>query len=199
MTGDRIAGLVLAAGESRRMGANKALLEYRHRPFVRGILENLRRAGVRRNVVVLGWRADAIRKAMPLSDAQIIINRNFRFGQTSSLQCGLRALATYNATGALLCLIDHPAICPETFRRIVAVFIQTNAPVIIPIYRGRRGHPVLISGKLFPELLALHPHQAANAIVRNYRDKTAWVDVGDPGVLLDIDTPAEYQTLIRRK
>ncbi|MGH9395819.1 MAG: nucleotidyltransferase family protein [Terriglobia bacterium] len=192
-----IAGLMLAAGESRRMGEDKALLEYHHQPFLEVILENLRQAGISRRVVVLGHHAAVIQNAVSFGDARVVINQDYRLGQTSSLQTGLRALDAPDVDGVLLCLVDHPAAGLEAMRQILEAFLRTSAPVVVPVYQGRRGHPVLLGRALFAELLALDSQQGANTVVRRYREATECVTVNDPGVALDIDEPGDYQDLIR--
>ncbi|HEV2419317.1 MAG TPA: nucleotidyltransferase family protein [Terriglobia bacterium] len=198
MTVGPIAGLVLAAGESRRMGQDKALLEYQGRPFLEVILGNLREAGISRVVVVLGHNADRISKAVRVGDAEVVINLDYRLGQTSSLQAGLRALDLAEVSGVVLCLVDHPAASVAVMRELQNAFRQTVATVVIPVHQQRRGHPVLISQMLFKELLALDPAQGANTVIHKYRSATYLMEVDDAGVLLDIDEPGDYQNLRQR-
>ncbi|MGH9378264.1 MAG: nucleotidyltransferase family protein [Terriglobia bacterium] len=198
MTADGIAGLVLAAGESRRMGRDKPLLEYQGRPFLEVILSNLRQAEVARPVVVLGHHADEIRRAISLDDAEVVINADYRLGQTSSLQAGLRALDSSAITGVLLCLVDHPAASAAVMRRLQTAFRETGAPIVVPAHQGRRGHPVMIGQALFEKLLALDPGQGANTVIQEYRNTTCFLETGEDGVLLDIDDPGDYQTLCQR-
>lgn len=190
-----IGGLVLAAGESRRMGRDKALLDYHGRPFLEIIVGHLRSAGVARPVVVLGHHADEIRSAVDLGDAEVVVNDDYRLGQTSSLQAGLRKLNSSQIAGALLCLVDHPAAPVTVMRQLQDAFRKTGTPVVIPVHKKRRGHPVLIGRALFAELLKLDPSQGANTVIRKYRDATCFVETDEPGILLDIDAPEDYQRL----
>jgi CTP:molybdopterin cytidylyltransferase MocA len=194
-----IAGLILAAGESVRMGTPKATLAYRGRTFLETIVQTLGEAGIERIVVVLGQRAEEIQRQVKIEQAQIVINPDYRVGQTSSLQVGLRALLADKPEAVLLCLVDHPAVGTETVRRIVAASCQGVAPVVIPTYRGRRGHPVLIGRQVFDELLRLASDAGADSVVRRYRPATQFVEVEDEGVVIDVDDPESYRRLTSRQ
>jgi len=191
-----IAGLILAAGESSRMGTPKATLVYCGRTFLELIVQTLRAGGLERLAVVLGHQAEDIQREVKLEPAQVVINADYRSGQTSSLQAGLRTLITDDLEAVLLCLVDHPAVCAETVRRIVAIFRQRSAPVVIPTYHGRRGHPVLIGRQVFEELLGLAGDAGADSVVRRYRPTTQFVEVEDEGVVIDVDDPESYRRLI---
>jgi CTP:molybdopterin cytidylyltransferase MocA len=191
-----IAGLILAAGESSRMGTPKATLPYRGRTFLELIVEALREGGLERIFVVLGHQAAEIQQRLGITSAQLVINPDYRSGQTSSLQAGLRALIADDTEAVLLCLVDHPAVSAATVRMIAAVFREGGAPVVIPTHLGRRGHPVLIGRQLFEELLALTAGVGADSVVRKYRPVTKIVEVEDEGVIIDVDDPESYRRLI---
>jgi molybdenum cofactor cytidylyltransferase len=93
-------------------------------------------------------------------------------------------------------LVDHPAVDVETVRTIVATFRQCGAPVVIPTYQGRRGHPVLIARQVFGELLGLAWDAGADSVVRRYRPTTRFVAVEDEGIVMDVDDPESYRRLI---
>ncbi len=190
-----IAGLILAAGESSRMGQDKALLAYRGRTFLETILSTLHAAGLESVAVVLGHHAEEIQRAVKLPDAHFVINRDYRRGQTPSLQAGLAVLVDPQLEAIVLCLVDHPAISAETVRRLVDAFGQSQSPVVIPVFQGQHGHPILMGRKLLPELLTLAPDEGANTVVRKYRDATQFVEVEDRGILLDVDDPETYRQL----
>ncbi|HEV2233219.1 MAG TPA: nucleotidyltransferase family protein [Terriglobia bacterium] len=190
-----IAGLILAAGESSRMGTDKALLLYRGRTFLEHILATLHNAGIEQLTVVLGHHADEIQLAAKLTGTEVVVNQDYRRGQTSSLQAGLRALDRPAIQAVVLCLVDHPAVSTEVIRKLVAAFEQSAAPVVIPTYQGQRGHPALISRALFAELMALSLSEGANTVVRKYCDSTHFVEVDDPGVLIDVDDPESFRRL----
>jgi molybdenum cofactor cytidylyltransferase len=191
-----IAALILAAGESSRMGTPKATLAYRGCTFLELILETLREGGLERICVVLGHQAAEIRQRVEIDFAQVVINPDYRSGQTSSLQAGLRALIADDTEAVLLCLVDHPAVSAATVRMIASVFREGGAPVVIPTFHRRRGHPVLIGRRLFEELLALTGGAGADSVVRRYRPATQYVEVEDEGVVIDVDDPESYRRLI---
>jgi CTP:molybdopterin cytidylyltransferase MocA len=184
------AGLILAAGESRRMGSPKALLRYRQTTF----LDALCRLMAERCspvIVVLGASADEIR-ARSAGPATFAVNADYLSGMTTSMQCGLRAVPP-DAGGVLFTLVDHPAVTPET----VALLLSSPFPLLrVPRYQGRRGHPIWFSRELIPEFLALPSDGAARDVVRRHRDRTEFLDLDDPGIVADIDDPEAYRALI---
>jgi molybdenum cofactor cytidylyltransferase len=194
-----IAGLILAAGESSRMGTDKATLTYRDRTFLELVVQTLREIDIERIAVVLGHHAQEIQRHVKIEAAQVVINPDYTSGQTSSLQVGLRSLIADNLEAIVLCLVDHPAVSAETVRRLVATFRECGAPLVIPTCRGRRGHPVLIGRQVFDELLRLASDTGADSVLRKYRQATQFVEVEDEGVLIDVDDPKSYQRLTCRE
>lgn len=190
-----IAGLILAAGESSRMGRDKALLTYRGRTFLENIVAILREGGVERIAVVLGHHAEEIRKATKLEGVEVVVNSEYRRGQTSSLQAGLRALDSPDLEAVILHLVDHPAVTATTVRRLVDCFQTIPAPVAIPTFKGRRGHPVVLSRALFSELSGLDPERGADSVVRKHRNAAQFIEVDDASVLLDVDDPETFRRM----
>lgn len=183
------AGLILAAGESRRMGFPKPLLGYRGETFL-GRLARLFSERCDPVVVVLGARADEVRGSLPAGAARCVLNEDWANGQTSSFLRGLREIPA-DAPGVLFSLVDHPAVAPETLDALLAA----GGRLRIPRFEGRRGHPIWFSRDLLPEFLALPPGAAARDVIRAHYPEAVWVDVADPGVLADIDDPAAYRAL----
>lgn len=195
MTKGLIAGLILAAGESSRMGKDKALLDYCGRSFLDGIVKSVREAGLQQIAVVLGHHATEIQAATNLKGVLVVVNQDYRRGQTSSLQAGLRVLEVTTPDAILLCLVDHPAVNPQIVRELCSGFRESGASVVVPVCKGRRGHPVIIGRSLFPALLNLKPDEGANEVIRKFRGETFPLQVDDAGVLLDIDSPEDYALL----
>jgi molybdenum cofactor cytidylyltransferase len=183
------AGLILAAGESRRMGSPKALLRYRETTFLDALCRLLAEH-CSPVIVVLGASADEIR-GRSAGPATFVVNADYQSGQTTSMQCGLRVVPP-DAGGVLFTLVDHPAVTPETIARL----LSPPFPLLrVPRYQGRRGHPIWFSRELIPEFLALANDGAARDVVRRHRDRTEFLDLSDPGVVADIDDPEAYRAL----
>jgi molybdenum cofactor cytidylyltransferase len=185
-----VQGVLLAAGESRRMGFPKPLLEIEGRTFV----DHLARAMlevVPRLIIVIGAHAERVRSAIrPDSRITIVENPDYSRGQLTSAKAGLRALAT-DAAAAMLHLIDHPRVTAATFRRIVDEYEHRRPAILIARYQGRRGHPVIFDRALFEELLAVPEDRGANAVVNRDRSRISYFETDDPGVTLDLDEPAD--------
>ena len=188
-----IAGLILAAGESSRMGQDKALLTYRGRTFLETVVQTLREADVSRVAAVLGHHAEEVQRGITLENVEVVINPEYRRGQTSSLQAGLRALESADLEAVVLCLVDHPLISADTVRALVASFRRSGAPVVIPTFQNQRGHPVLVARALFEELRGLSSDEGANTIIRKHHDAAKFVEVSDEGILIDVDNPDVYR------
>jgi molybdenum cofactor cytidylyltransferase len=184
-----VAGLILAAGESRRMGFPKALLPYREKTFVDTLI-GLFAARCSPVIVVLGAEAERIR-ARTSGAATFVVNSNYRQGMTTSLQCGLGAVPA-DTEGVLFTLVDHPAVRPET---IDALLTSPRPLVRVPRYGESRGHPIWFSGELIPEFLAIPVGRAANEVVHRHRSKTEFLDLDDTGIIADIDDPEAYGKL----
>ncbi|HTS29046.1 MAG TPA: nucleotidyltransferase family protein [Bryobacteraceae bacterium] len=190
-----VAGLILAAGESRRMGFPKALLNYRDETFL-DTLCGLFDARCSPVIVVLGAHADQIRAGVS-RPAHFVVNADYLSGQTSSMQCGLRAVPP-QSDGVLFTLVDHPSVSPETIAALIPNPPPPSLPpalLRVPRFQGRRGHPIWLSRHLIPEFLALPRDGAARDVVRRHAAETEFVDVDDPGILADIDDPEAYRRL----
>lgn len=190
--GARVAAIVLAAGESRRMGFPKALLRVDEQTFIERIVGALAASRVATIVVVLGCHHERIRAQVRLAPARVVLNAEWERGQLSSLQTGLRALAGEGYDAVIMALVDHPLIAPETVDALIAAFEATGRPIVVPVHAGRRGHPVLFAARLVPELLAAPLDEGARAVVRAHAAEVLEVPCAAPGVLADIDTPELY-------
>ncbi|MGH9647006.1 MAG: nucleotidyltransferase family protein [Bryobacteraceae bacterium] len=192
-----IAGIILAAGASSRMGTPKALLDYRSETFV-GRLVRVLGACSQPVIVVLGYHADVIRQRLPAS-AQVVINPDPSRGQLSSLQTGLAALPG-EADGFAFIPVDSPAVEENTIATLTWAFKQRKPSTlfVIPRQSGKRGHPVIAARSIAAEILALPATAEAREVVHAHVDHTEYVDVDDPGIFTDVDDPAAYQRLKER-
>lgn len=188
------AGLILAAGRSSRMGRDKALLDFRGRPFL-GHLARLLLPRVDSVVVVLGHNEQRVREALPASPRiQIAVNRDYELGMLTSLQCGL-AQVRQQVDAVLWMLVDHPAVRGRTLDRLLSAATDARAPLVIPRHGGERGHPVVLSQRVVRDLLALDPDCSPQDVVRGYYPEALFLDTDDKGVVLDIDRPEDYRGL----
>jgi molybdenum cofactor cytidylyltransferase len=192
--GRHIAALILSAGESRRMGSPKALLTFQGETFLDRLIGKLQAANCAPIVVVLGHNATRIRSRVRRPGAQFTLNPDYARGMLTSLQCGLRAVPG-DATHVLFTLVDHPNPATGT---LAALTHAPDAPVAIPRYRNRKGHPVRISRIVADEILALSPNETAKDALERHLADTLFLDLEDPGVLDDIDDPAAYRDFLAR-
>lgn len=186
-------GLILAAGESRRMGSPKALLEFHGETFLDRLIGLFSRR-CSPVIVVLGAQRETVRAGLRRAgEARLVENPDFRLGQLTSMQCGLRAVPA-DSRGMLFTLVDHPAVTPATIDALLDC--SAPAPLRIPRYGDRRGHPIWISKSLVPEFLALPAGSSAREVVTQHAREIAYIPVDDAGILADVDNPGDYQRLL---
>lgn len=194
-----LSAVVLAAGESTRMGSPKALLLAPDgRSFVARVVHTLLAAGLMDVLVVTGSQHAAIQAALReagLADAvRLALNPEPSRGQLSSICTGLDACAE-SAEGLLMTLVDVPMLKSSTILAVVDAWRAARAPIVRPIVDGRRGHPVIFDRRVFDELRQAPLNSGARAVVRAHWSESLDVPVDDRGCLLDVDTPADYDRL----
>jgi molybdenum cofactor cytidylyltransferase len=185
-----ISAIVLAAGKSERMGSPKALLPISGRTFLENILDTISRTSIEATVVVVGHHRKEIEAAIKLKS--VVFNNDYEKGMITSFQAGIRALS-WDASGAFLFLVDHPLVEPATVEAMIANLAPNR--IILPTFQGRRGHPVLFSSEVLEEILDLPSSEGANIVVRKNPDRIVEVPVNAPGILVDIDTPEQFEKL----
>ena len=195
-------GVILAAGDSSRMGSPKALLlTPEGRTFVAAIVETFAVAGIPEIVVVTGRDHDRIVEA--LTDAQLPVppriarNPNPSGGQLSSLLTGMDAVVTSGTEAVVVTLVDVPLLTVDTVRLVVSEWHRARAPIVRPAIGERHGHPVVFDRRVFTELRSAPPDLGAKSVVRAHADEVLNVPVTDEGCLVDVDTPRDYEALGR--
>jgi len=192
-----IPAIVLAAGASSRMGRPKPMLAMEDgRTFVRHIVNTLHDAGVTEIVVVVRPDADAVVREVAASRGRAIVNPDPDRGQLSSLVAGLDAIDGPRIVAALITLVDVPLVAASTVAALLARAAESRAPIVRATYGARHGHPVIFRRELFDALRHADPGEGAKAVLRAHVVED--VDVDDPGVLRDIDTPEDYRRVAGR-
>jgi molybdenum cofactor cytidylyltransferase len=183
-----LAAVILSGGSSSRMGSPKALLPYQGRPFLEHLLDitSIPEIGVRR--VVLGADAEPIARAVHLKADEIVINEKWEEGQLSSIQAAISRLPS-DTEAMLLCLIDHPLISTHLIQELIADFQATQNLIVLPVYKGRRGHPVIFSSRLFRELLEAPQDAGARAVVWAHPQDISEVPTTEEGCILNLNDP----------
>ncbi len=193
----RVAGVILAAGGSTRFGRPKQLLDWNGIPLVAHVADVALAAELSPVVVVLGHSAEDVRAALAGRPVSIATNWRWEEGMSTSVQTGLGALPP-DTDAAVFLQCDQPLVPPDLLRRLVARFGETGAPIVCPVYRGRRASPTLFARPLFPELSRVTGDQGGRALILRHPEAVETVEVDDPDLLADVDTPEEYERLRAR-
>ncbi len=198
-TAPRLGALLLAAGQSRRMGAeSKLLLPFPDRPMVTVTAERLRAAGIFDSIfIVTGHRSAEVRAAVDASDAgpvQFIPAPDYADGLSRSLIAGVKEALRLPLDGLLIALADMPLIDAEDLRVLAEAFAPDQGrSIIVPTVDGQRGNPTLWARSLLPEMLSLDGDQGAKRLMQRFADQVAEVPRTNPGLLVDLDTPEAYR------
>jgi molybdenum cofactor cytidylyltransferase len=189
-----VGAIILAAGMSKRMGEPKQLLPLGENMLLEQVLDNVRSAAVDEIVLVLGASADTIQQRISTDKVKVVVNDSYQRGMGTSLAAGLTALSP-TIKAALVVLADQPFVGPATLDRIVEQYRHSTAQIVIPLYKGFRGNPVLLDRSVFPEVMALGGDVGCRAIFGAHLDGILKVPVEDIGILLDIDNQEDFERL----
>lgn len=219
---ENIAGIILAAGESKRYGQPKQLLDWRGQPFVRAVAQTAIAAGLSPVVIVSGANAEPVENAVKDLDVQIVRNKDWQSGQGSSVKTGVQAIAPPHPSqnpqkaisrlqktkladlgrapegqvgSAIFLLADQPQIGADIIHALVEAHVRELSPILAPlVLEERRANPVLFDRVTFPDLLNLEGDVGGRAIFSKY--KVEYIPWHDERLLLDVDEPKDYQRLV---
>ena len=189
-----ITAIILAAGQSSRMGEFKPLLNLGGRPVVVRVVETCRQAGIDEVIVVAGYRRDLVMPVVEAAGARSVINERYQEGMFSSVVAGISAMET-GPQGFIVFPADIPLVRAATVRRLVSRFRESKHRVLIPSFRGRKGHPPLISAELADEVAAFTGENGLKGALVSLGGEIVVVEVPDRNILFDIDDPADYMEL----
>jgi molybdenum cofactor cytidylyltransferase len=190
---ESVAGILLAAGESKRLGQPKALLDWKGKPFVRQVAETALAAGLKPVVVVTGADAEKVEAAVSGLEVQIMRNFIWYEGQSASVRAGLKALPR-RAGSALFMVVDQPQLPITLIEALIAEHAHSLAPIVAPLVDDHRTNPVLFDRCTFPDFSALEGDVGGRAIFS--RHKVHWIPWLDSSLAIDVDTPEDYSRLI---
>lgn len=183
-----LAAAILAAGESRRMGSPKALVPFKGVSFVEHLVRVTRhpRIGVTR--VLLGASAEEIQAKLGVDPSTIVVNREWEKGQLSSIEAAIRSLPE-GTEGIVLCPVDHPLVSANLISQLIRQFDANEKLIVLPAFRGKRGHPVIFRSSLYGELLAASPDVGARQVVWAHPEEIEEVSTEEEGVVLNLNDP----------
>ena len=197
-----LSAVILAAGDSSRMGRPKALLEWRGLPFIEHVCAALRKAGVEDRVVVLGKSSAEILAAWHPAGEKVAVNVKPENGQLSSLKAGLLD-ASPAAEGYMVCLADQPTVPADTYKKIIAFWSERKDQVGIPKTfraldsRFKRGHPVILPASARALCFEAPLEKGLHWVTHHSSVQVADLEVKDPEVIRDFDTPEDYEALVK--
>jgi molybdenum cofactor cytidylyltransferase len=183
-----LTAVILAAGESRRMGSPKALIPFRGVTFVQHLVEATRLPRVGATRIVLGAGAEEIRAKLDVDPAMIVVNLDWEKGQLSSIHAAIRSLPP-DTEGVILAPVDHPLVSANLVSRLIKQFDSTDKRIVLPTFHSRRGHPVIFRASLYDELLDASPEVGARQVVWAHEQEIAEVPTEEEGVVLNLNDP----------
>lgn len=187
----KIGALVLAAGESKRMGESKLLLPFGQRTIIETVIGSVIKSKVDEILVVLGSEAERIEERIKAFPLRLTVNPDYKQSMLSSVRWGFKEISN-TIQGILVCLGDQPSIPTDVIDKVIEAYRQTRKGIVVPTYHKRRGHPVLIDVKYSEEVQNLSPDVGLRGVVYDHPEDTHEVEVDTPSILRDIDNSDDY-------
>ncbi len=192
----KTAGLLLAAGLSSRMGKLKALLPWKGMPLIQYQIEQMKEADIDEIIVVLGYQAEHLQKIISACGTQIVINKHYEYGKSSSIRKGISSLQK-EVDGIFISAVDQPV--PSAILKTMKAHLEKNeAAVVVPTYETKRGHPILLHASTKNDLLVINEETLGlRSIIRKYKKQITYLEVNHPSILLNFNKQEDYDKNIR--
>lgn len=184
--------MILAAGESKRMGKPKLLLPFGEKTIIETIVETVVSSEVEKTLIILGSEQEKIEEKIKNYPVKIVYNRDFRSGMLSSVQYGFKALPE-ETRAVLVVLGDQPKISEAVINKLVDAYKSSGKGIVLPVYNTERGHPVLIDVKYREEVENLNPEVGLRGTVYNHPEDILEVEVETTSIFQDIDDESDYK------
>jgi molybdenum cofactor cytidylyltransferase len=188
-----LSAILLAAGESKRMGKTKQLMPLGRSTLLERAIDNLLASSVDETIVVLGHKAEEIAKTISERPVKIVLNPDYSQGMSTSIIAGLM-LVDPRSQAVMLAMGDQPLVASGTINQLIEAFSKNKKGIAVPSYRGRRGHPIIFDIKYKAELLMLKGDIGGREIIRNHPEDVLMVAIDSESVISDIDTQEDYQS-----
>jgi len=187
-----ICAIVLAAGRSRRMGVQKLLLPFGSKTVITHIVDQLTVSSVDQVHVVVGCQGKRVSRELSGRPVSIVNNSNYKSGMLSSVRCGLQAMAL-QCRAVLVVLGDQPSVTTKLIDQMLQTFASTEKQILIPLYQGKRGHPIMFSATYREEILTHYDDIGLRGLLYTHKDDIFELPVKTSAVLSDMDYPQDYQ------
>ncbi len=193
-----ISAILLGAGESRRMGKDKLSLSWGKRTILENCLQTLLCSRVKEVILVVNPKTEKIAHRLKDQRLKVVVNPDYPKGMSSSIRRGLKVLDP-RSNGILISLGDQPFIKTRTINALIGAFGRVEEKIIVPSFRGRRGHPVIFHRKFEEELLRLKGDEGGKTILMKHPEDVHIIPVKSEGVLKDIDTWRAYKKEVKKR
>jgi molybdenum cofactor cytidylyltransferase len=183
--------VILAAGESKRMGTPKMLLPFNGITMIESVTGNVTRSNVDKTLIVLGAEKESLLHLAGIQSVVCCYNDNYKEGMLSSVKCGFRNIPG-GARAVMVFQGDQPLITPHVINSVIQEYLSSDKGIVIPVYNNRRGHPVLIDNRYREEIEKLHSDKGLRSLAYKFPEDVLEVLTDEPGILRDFDTYSQY-------